>query len=333
MQELIAFSSCFLFLALGVDFILGDPRSVWHPVCLMGRWAHAVENVMRLDKNGYGMFLRGVVAYVFVVLPWVLAVYFLVIASEYVFGVAGAMAMSVACVYICLAPRSLAEHACKVYVPLQQGDAHEAQTALSMIVGREVHNLDNYGIARACVESVAENFVDGVFATLFWASVGFVYGGFAGCGVCVMWHRVSNVLDAEWGKKNEKYKRFGTCAARCDDALNFLPARLALPVIALAAVFVPKCRGLDALQVGYAFRHAHASPNSAWSEAAFAGALGVKLGGSAVYGGRVVEHPVLGVGTDKVEVEHILRAVRLMWMSTLLGTVGWSVLLYVVCYV
>lgn len=131
-------------------------------------------------------------------------------------------------------------------------------------------------MARACVESVGENLTDGILSTLFWAGIGLFFFGYPGAACLAVLHRSANVLDALWGKKNEKYIRFGTFAARLDDALNFVPARLSLPFIAFASRIIPNLRHSDILPVGWKYRAAHESPNSAWSEAAFAAALGLQ---------------------------------------------------------
>ena len=137
-----------------------------------------------------------------------------------------------------------------------------------MMVGRNPDRLDAHGVARACVESVGENLTDGVLSTLFWAGIGLFFFGYPGAACLAVLHRSANMLDALWGKKNKKYIRFGTFAARLDDALNFVPARLSLPFIAFASRIIPNLRHSDILPVGWKYRAAHESPNSAWSEAA-----------------------------------------------------------------
>ena len=164
---------------------------------------------------------------------------------------------------------------------------------------------------------VGENLTDGILSTLFWAAAGLLLAGLPGAAALAACHRAANVLDAMWGKLNETYRCFGTAAARLDDVLNWCPARLALPCIVLAAALLP---GLDARacrRVGWRDRHAHESPNSAWSEAAFAGALGLRLGGPAWYGPLYRDHPWLGDGTPLATARHIRQAVRLMWGSLL----------------
>ena len=187
------------------------------------------------------------------------------------------------CLYLCIAPHSLAKHALNVSKPLEKNDIIAARKAVSAIVGRSTKDLDSFGIARACVESVGENVTDSTLSSIFWASIGLILYSYAGGVFFVLLHRCFNTLDAMWGKRNEKYQYFGTFAARTDDVLNYLPARLSLLSIVIASYFTKKTMYKEALRVGYTYRYAHNSPNSAWSEAAFAGALGLKLGGPVSY--------------------------------------------------
>ena len=312
----------FLPAALLLDSLLGEPPAAWHPVCGMGRLALWAEGLLRRGPNGPGMFLRGLLACLLVVLPCLLAAILLVFLAGLP-GMGLDWLAAVLLVYVCLAPRSLA-------APLRRGDVPAARRAVSLLVGRRTEALDAHGVARACVESVAENMTDGVLATLFWAACGLLLFGLPGAAACAALHRAANVLDAMWGKRNDTYRDFGTAAARLDDLLNALPTRLSLPCTALAALLVPGVRAGQALLLGWRDRHAHESPNSAWSEAAFAGALGLRLGGPAVYGDLIVEHPWLGAGTPQATERHILLAVRLMratvaLTAVVLSLVSWGV--------
>ena len=309
---------CFLPATLLLDRLLGEPPSRWHPVCGMGWLATRAEARLRHGANGPAMFLRGLLATLLVLPPCVLLAWLPVHLAACA-GLAWlAWPASLLLVTVCLAPRSLAEHALRVAAPLRRGDVPQARRAVSLLVGRRTENLDAAGVGRACVESVAENLTDGVLSTLFWAGLGLWLWDGEGAAACAVLHRAANVLDAMWGKKNETYRSFGTVAARLDDALNWLPARLSLPCVALAALLVPETRAGQALAQGRRYRHAHESPNSAWSEAAFAGALGLRLGGPATYGDMLVPHPWLGQGTPQATARHIALAVRLMWATSLL---------------
>lgn len=306
--------------SLLMDRLLGEPPARLHPVCLMGALAARLEFLLRRGQNGTRMFLSGTLACLLVVLPCAFLAAALARAAQEYGGPYAGWAAAAVIVYICMAPRSLAEHALRVAKPLAQNDTESGRKAVAMLVGRNTATLDARGVARACVESVSENLTDGVLATLFWAGVGLLASGYPGAACLAVLHRSANILDALWGKKNERYIRFGTFAARLDDVMNFLPARLSLPCIALAARTIPRLSARDALRVGWKYRAAHASRNSAWSEAAFAGALGLRLGGPAVYGAHAVDHPWFGEGTPEATPGHIVLAVRLMWRSVLVCT-------------
>ena len=202
-----------------------------------------------------------------------------------------------------------------------------ARLKLSWIVGRNTNVLDEAGIARASVESVAENCTDGVLSTLFWAFAGYLLGGLPLAAALPVAQRVANTLDAMWGRKNERYIYFGCCAARLDDVFNYLPARVSLFCIFLACLFVKGTDAAQVLRIGLRFHAAHESPNSAWSEAAFAGALHLKLGGPAIYAGRTVNHPWLGTGTPNATPADISVAIDLMFATTWTCAILFSLLL------
>lgn len=305
--------------ALLLDSVFGEPPARLHPVCGMGALAARIEALIPPQGSAKGFF-RGLLACLLVVLPSTLLAGGLTSLALQLGGERAGWFFAVVCVYVCLAPRSLAEHALRVAEPLTRGDLAAARKAVSMMVGRNPSSLDGHGVARACVESVGENLTDGVLSTLFWAAVGLIAAGYPGAAALAVLHRSANVLDALWGKKNERYRSFGTCAARLDDVLNLFPARLSLPCIALASRVLPGLSPAAAFRIGWRDRKAHESPNSAWSEAAFAGALGLRLGGPAQYEDRLVPHPWLGDGTPDATPRHIALAVRLMRHSTIVFT-------------
>lgn len=334
------FSAALLPAAILLDRACGEPPARLHPVRGMGRLADWSERLCReasgLPDDARGQIFWGGLAALLVILPWVVTAALLVHGGEQLLGTFGAFVCALVCVWCCLAPRCLARHALDVAAPLAEGRLDAARQAVSRMVGRDPRRLDAAGVARACVESVAENLTDGVLATLFWAAAGLYWAGPPAAAALAVLHRCANVLDAMWGHRDSRYARFGTAAARLDDALNFLPARLALPTIALAAHLLDRLRGLPrlahlfpavppgirldaraALREGWRFRQAHESPNSAWSEAPFAGALGLQLGGPAFYGSRCVPHPLVGSGTPEAHAGHIRAAVTLMWLTVL----------------
>ena len=302
--------------ALVLDRLFEEPRPALHPVCWMGQAADFWERTLRRDKNSpVGMRLRGLAALLCMEACFVLPSLILVVLCQNLWLPLGWCAAAI-CIWLCLAPHSLARHARAVLAPLHRGNLETARLKLSWIVGRNTNVLDEAGIARASVESVAENCTDGVLSTLFWAFAGYLLGGLPLAAALPVAQRVANTLDAMWGKKNERYIYFGCCAARLDDVFNYLPARVSLFCIALACLFVKGTDAAQALRVGYRFHAAHESPNSAWSEAAFAGALHLKLGGPAIYAGRTVNHPWLGTGTPNATPADISVAIDLMFATT-----------------
>ena len=302
--------------ALVLDRLFEEPRPALHPVCWMGQAADFWERTLRRDKNSpVGMRLRGLAALLCMEACFVLPALILVVLCQNLWLPLGWCAAAI-CIWLCLAPHSLARHARAVLAPLHRGNLETARLKLSWIVGRNTNVLDEAGIARASVESVAENCTDGVLSTLFWAFAGYLLGGLPLAAALPVAQRVANTLDAMWGKKNERYIYFGCCAARLDDVFNYLPARVSLFCIALACLFVKGTDAAQALRIGYRFHAAHESPNSAWSEAAFAGALHLKLGGPAIYAGRTVNHPWLGTGTPNATPADISVAIDLMFATT-----------------
>ncbi len=320
----------FLPAALLLDRLLGDPPNRWHPLCLIGLWAGVLERRLRRGPDDARLNCAGALACAGVVLPCAAMAWGLVRLADWLGGAGPAWAVAVLLVYVCLAPQGLCRHAARVAAPLRAGDVPAARAAVGMMVGRRTTTLDAPAVARACVESVAENLTDGVCATLFWAAVGLCCHDPALAAALAVAHRAANTLDALWGRRDACHARFGAACARLDDVLNLLPARLTLPIVALAALITPGCDARAAWRVGWRDHAAHESPNSAWSEAAFAGALGLRLGGPAVYGEHVRPHPWLGTGTEAATPEHIERACRLMWRSTLLfaavatGIAAWA---------
>ena len=213
--------------------------------------------------------------------------------------------------YAALAWRSLKDETLPVAAALFRGDLDAARSALSRVVGRDTDVLDEAGMVRAAVETVAENSVDGVLFVLFFAALGYVAGGCVAAVLSVWTFKAVSTLDSMVGYENERYRDFGWASARLDDILNFLPARIG----GVAAVLAGACLGyplLRGLRVLLRDRRKHRSPNSAHGESAFAGLLGIRLGGGGIYGGVLEERPWLGDAVREPEPEDILRAHALL---------------------
>ncbi|RJG13941.1 cobalamin biosynthesis protein [Pseudomonas cavernicola] len=298
---------------VALDAVLGEPKS-WHPLVAFGRLADALErrfnrpfapplaegdvhNQMRHEDIGRGWRSHGVTAWVLAVLPLTLMAYLLSLLPTV------GWLVEVLALYAAIGLKSLAEHAEPVARALRQDDLPEARKRVGYMVSRQTAELDHEAVARAATESVLENGSDAVYAALFW----FVLLGAPG----VVLYRLSNTLDAMWGYRNARFERFGWAAARIDDVLNYLPARL----VALTYALLGKTR--LALHCWRTQAPTWDSPNAGPVMAAGAGALGVALGGPAVYHGVLHQRPRLGEG-PAAGAETIERAVSLVRRGVLL---------------
>jgi adenosylcobinamide-phosphate synthase len=270
------------------DQVLGDPRR-WHPVAGFGRLALALERPLYAPSRARGALYAGAL------------VALAALGAEAAARVLPRRLVLAACTWAALGGRSLAREADAVAADVRSGDLGAARKALPALVGRDPDALDADGICRATVESVAENTADAVVGVLLWGAV----AGPAGVAA----YRAANTLDAMVGHRSERYADFGWAAARLDDALTWPVARAGA---ALAAVCAPVAGGSAGAAVRALRRDgaAHPSPNAGRMEAAFAGALGVRLGGPLAYAGRVEERPRLGDGRAPVP-DDVTRAIRL----------------------
>lgn len=289
-----------LLLVAGValDLLLGEARR-WHPLVGFGRIAGALET--RLNAGRLRL-PRGALAWALAVLPFVLLAWWLT------WGLADSAGMLVHALllYFCLGLRSLREHTMPIYSALRSGELREARRLTGRIVSRDTAQANASDLAKAGAESLLENGNDAVFGTLFW----FLVAG----GPGALLFRLANTLDAMWGYRNERFNLFGRVAARIDDVLNFVPARLtALSYVVLA----PRGGHARAWQCWRGQAPAWSSPNAGPVMASGAGALGIALGGAASYAGVLEQRPPLGLGRAAAPVD-ILRAWRLVLASTLL---------------
>ena len=224
--------------------------------------------------------------------------------------------------YQLLAARSLRDESKKVYDALQTGDIEKSRYAVSMIVGRDTQNLTEEGVTKAAVETVAENTSDGIIAPLFYMMIGGAVLGFA--------YKSVNTMDSMVGYVNDKYQYFGTAAAKLDDVLNYIPARLSAWLM-IAGAWLIGMDGKNAKKIYLRDRRKHASPNSAQTEAVMAGALDIQLAGDAWYFGELHKKPFIGDPIRKVEMEDILRSHKLMYAGTVLSLVVFGLVRVLVC--
>lgn len=295
-------SALFLPIALLLDRLLGEPPR-WHPLVGFGRLVKAMERLAYpaapQAEPVWRMRLRGAAAIALLLAPFTLAAWALARLPLL------EIIVPVILLYLAVGAQSLAQHAEVVRKALADGDLALARERVGWIVSRDTSELDEAGVARAAIESVLENGSDAVFAALFW----FLILGAPGAVL----YRLSNTLDAMWGYKNNRYLHFGWAAARFDDVLNYLPARLT------AVTYLLLGKAADGWRCWRTQAPTWYSPNAGPVMAAGAGALGVSLGGGARYHGQWKERPPLGCGPTPTH-EDIGRAVRLvnrgMWLWT-----------------
>lgn len=296
-------------IAFALDLLAGDPAWLPHPVRLIGRFALFLEAPARRIMPPR---TAGIAVALTVITATALTTGGVIYLAGRLHPLAGDV-ISIFLLYTTMAARDLADHSRSVLAALRTGDLPAARRRVARMVGRDTLQLTEEGVVRATVESVAENTVDGVIAPLMFACIG--------GPVLAMIYKAVNTLDSTFGYKNERYVRFGTAAAKIDDAANYIPARLSVIMIALAALLTGLKAG-ESLRIARRDGRNHASPNSGWSEASFAGALGVQLGGAVLRKGKPDDMPHLGDAGEALKMDHISRANMLMY-----GTAALTVIL------
>jgi adenosylcobinamide-phosphate synthase len=290
-----------------LDLVLGDPHDSPHPVRLIGKQITFLENILRRK-----VFERA--AGILLTVSVVLTVY---AAVSYLSALSWALELFI--IYTIFAVRSLSAEALKVYHSLMAGDCEGARVHISYLVSRDTAGMERSEIIRAAIETVTENIVDGVTAPLFYL--------FAGGAPLAMAYKAANTLDSMVGYKNEKYLMFGWASARFDDLLNFIPARITGFILIPVAALITGGSVRGAYRILVRDRHNHSSPNSAHSESAAAGALGLQLGGPTRYFGVVHDKPYIGDSVRDLEPEDIKKAITLLYATSCTGLVLGSIVM------
>lgn len=291
-----------------LDLLAGDPYWMPHPIRLIGTAISKLERLLRRkEQSPKQQLYRGFVM-VIVLLTATFGVTALLLGISYrVSRVLGVMVETIM-TYQVLATKCLKVESIKVYACLQRGDLAAARKAVSMIVGRDTNQLNEEGVAKAAIETVAENTSDGVIAPMLYTALGGPVLGFL--------YKSVNTMDSMVGYKNEAYLFFGRAAAKLDDICNFLPARISAYIMIADCLLLGKEYNLkNALRIYKRDRYQHASPNSAHTESACAGALSIQLAGDASYFGKIVKKPYIGDAIRQVEFEDIRRANRLLYAN------------------
>lgn len=295
-----------------LDVIIGDPHGIWHPIRLIGGAISKLEQTIRkvFPKSKGGERAGGTVLVIVVVLLTVGSVLLIALAAYAIHPYVGIAVESILLCYS-FAGTSLARESMAVANALEEGLA-QGRKAVSMIVGRDTDKLEEAGVVAAAVETVAENTSDGVIAPLLFAFLGGAPLAYA--------YKAINTMDSMVGYRNERYAYFGTAAAKVDDVINFVPARLSAALLIVASLFGDQktSKLSHTIKVFREDRFKHASPNSAQTESVMAGALGLRLAGPASYFGKLHDKPYIGEALRPIERADIGRAVRLMRIASII---------------
>lgn len=301
-----------------LDLLIGDPHFIPHPVRLIGSLISFCDKRLNCDA-GYNIsekklnlikYKRGMLL-AFTVIFATFAISVIIIVAAYSINLYAGVIAEAVMTWQILATKCLRVESMRVYDALRTDGVDAGRRAVSMIVGRDTSVLDAAGVTRAAVETIAENTSDGVIAPMLYTAIGGPVLGFV--------YKAVNTMDSMLGYKNDKYMYFGRFAARLDDVVNFIPARIsAYLMIAAAFIGGRQFDGKNAYRIFKRDRFNHASPNSAQTESVCAGALSVQLAGDAVYFGKLVKKKYIGDGLREIENEDIKRANRLMYITAFL---------------
>lgn len=294
-------SALIILFALFLDLILGEPRR-YHPLAGFGYCANRLETRLIRDTQSYNR-VRGALAMIILILPVIAGIIFIQSTFHY------PQLIDILLLYFAIGRKSLLQHAQVLIKPLQANDLNAARQKVAMIVSRDTSHMQQNDIIKATLETVIENSNDAIFGAIFWFAI-------AGAPGAII-YRLVNTLDAMWGYKNKRFMHFGWAAAKLDDALNWLPARLTVLSFSLFA------KSLKIIPQSFQQGKKCASPNAGPVMSAGAYALGIKLGGDAYYQGRKISKPILGYGRD-ANTEDIQRSMKLVNTNVLIWLIAIS---------
>ena len=319
-----------------LDLLVGDPHGIPHPIVWIGKLIGRLDasllgeipadkaNPETRDKASENR--KGLLLVLIVIMLTASITVAIMYAAYRISPIAGVIVEAILTCYL-LAQTSLRRESMKVYRELKEGTLESARKAVSMIVGRDTQVLDETGVTKAAVETVAENFSDGVFAPMLYAAIGGPVLGLT--------YKAINTMDSMIGYKNDRYMWFGTAAAKLDDAVNYIPSRLsAMLLIAASAICGRSYDAGRAFRIWKRDRANHKSPNAAQTESAAAGSLGLQLAGDAQYFSRIVRKPFIGDKVREIEAYDIVRVNRLMTAASFIGFILCILVIYIaVCTV
>lgn len=293
-----------------IDALIGDPRSKFHPVVLMGKLISLLEKILRRDSDSpfRKVFKGGLLVYAVCIVSLVVG-FAIEILSYEIPSLAAQIFIQALALSFMISPRTLGDAAREIYYLLENDNLAQARFKVGWIVGRDTANLNEAEVARATVETVSENTVDGIISPLFY----FMIGGLP----LAIFYRAVNTMDSMLGYKNDKYFYFGQIAARLDDVANYIPARITA-ILFIGAAIILRLDYKNAFKMMRRDASKHPSPNGGYAEATVAGALNIRLGGVNYYFGQPHFRAYMGEPNEILEAAHILGAIRMMYTATIL---------------
>ena len=304
-----------IWIAYILDLIFGDPQNIIHPVQIIGKLISFGEKILLKEKY---KFLGGAILNL-AVLSVTYGVNYIIFRSAKNSGIFAIIEIYL--MYTIFSVNSLAREGNRVYGILKEGNIEKARKDLSYLVSRDTGTMDEKMIIRSTMETISENTVDGIVAPMFYMFIGGLPLG--------MTYKAVNTLDSMVGYKNEKYMEFGKFSAKVDDVANFIPARIT-GIFIIIASFILHYDYKNSLKIFFRDRKNHSSPNSGHAEASVAGALGVQFGGRVSYFGKETEKPTIGDKIKDFELEDIKKNIKIMYVTSFLSLVIFSLILGVI---
>lgn len=299
-----------IWIAFILDLIFGDPENITHPVQIIGKLIEILEKILLRKK--YKVLTGGLLAIITILSTYFICYFISKNIKNPIFAI-----LEIYLMYTIFSINSLEREGKKVYNILKKGDIEVARKELSYLVSRDTNEMDEKMIIRSTMETISENTVDGVIAPMFYM----ILGGLP----LAMTYKAINTLDSMVGYKNEKYIEFGKISAKIDDVANFIPARITGILIVIVA-FILKYDYKNSFKIFMRDRKNHSSPNSGHPEASVAGAIGVQFGGKVSYFGKNVEKPTIGNKVKEFETEDILKNIKIMKITAIIGLVVFSLI-------
>lgn len=304
-NHIIAFALGFL-----LDLLFGDPQTRYHPVCLIGGLISSMEKLWNKQTDDGKNRMKGALLVANILLVTAAVTSELLQLAYFIHPYVG-IAIETIMIWLLLATKSLRDESERVYASLAAGDLDASRKNLSRIVGRDTEELDEQGIVRATVETIAENTSDGVIAPMLYAALFGPIGGWI--------YKAVNTMDSMVGYKNKRFRTFGTVAARLDDLANLIPSRIAAGLLLVSSLFLgSEYDGRRGMHIFLRDRNKSTSPNAGQTESVVAGILGIRLLGDAVYFGKTVHKETVGDEVRPIEKEDVHRAQKLLYACAIL---------------